>query len=246
MNRALVIEPNGSVGQQISEMLGKLGITSELAKQPAQAKQKLGKSRWDLVLVDIEMPGLGAFELARKIKREAPDTLIAFLATRPGRPAFDEAFTLGADVFRTKPFQREDFAHRVRTIFNFRGKHGPGVALARHLIPELHDPSSGRLDARRIADCLAVSLSTLAAAIGKKVVTVHKSPAAGALQEHLAPIERSLAILTNLLGAKNHVLAWLNSAHPDLGNRSPLSLILDGKATDVLEMLEGALEGQPS
>lgn len=184
----------------------------------------------------------GGYKSGRILVERANEQSLGYRAERICRSANQRNARKTRHHFRVG----EDFAHRVRTIFNFRGKHGPGVALARHLIPELHDPSSGRLDARRIADCLAVSLSTLAAAIGKKVVTVHKSPAAGALQEHLAPIERSLAILTNLLGAKSHVLAWLNSPHPDLGNRSPLSLILDGKATDVLEMLEGALEGQPS
>jgi hypothetical protein len=78
------------------------------------------------------------------------------------------------------------------------------------------------------------------------VAGLHKSPRSVSVQPHLIPIARSLAILTQLLSSKESVLAWMNSPHPDLGGETPLTLILQGKAQVVADLLEAALAGQPS
>ena len=62
-----------------------------------------------------------------------------------------------------------------------------GVAVATVGLEELHDPESGRLDARRIAEYLDIPLRALADALGKKYTTVHKTPAAPSLQPDLRP-----------------------------------------------------------
>src|SRR6266516_2637279 len=49
-----------------------------------------------------------------------------------------------------------------------------------------------------------------------------------------------------LLSSKESVLAWMNSPHQDLGGETPLTLILQGKAQVVADLLEAALAGQPS
>jgi uncharacterized protein (DUF2384 family) len=78
------------------------------------------------------------------------------------------------------------------------------------------------------------------------VAGLHKSPASVSLQGRLIPIARSLTILSQLLGSKENVRAWMNSPHPDLGGRTPIGVILEGKARAVSELLEAALAGQPS
>ena len=75
---------------------------------------------------------------------------------------------------------------------------------------------------------------------------LHKSPASVSLQGRLIPIARSLTILSQLLGSKENVRAWMNSPHADLGGRTPIGVILEGKARAVSELLEAALAGQPS
>jgi hypothetical protein len=113
-------------------------------------------------------------------------------------------------------------------------------------LPELHDPESGRLDARRIAEYLNVPLSQLAAALGKKYQTLYKSPAATGVQAGLIPIKVSLDVLVKVIGDRRTILAWLNSPHPDLGMQTPLHVILDGHAGAVEGMLMNAVWGIPS
>src|ERR1017187_4973762 len=117
-------------------------------------------------------------------------------------------------------------AGRTNTVERDRAR----IALARHVLTDLHDPETGRLDAKRIAAYLHVSLSSLAAITGGSVAAIHKAPAAKSVQQTLAPIAQTISVLTEELRSKELGLAWLNSPHPDLGNRPPLQLILGGHA----------------
>ena len=118
--------------------------------------------------------------------------------------------------------------------------------IASHVRADLHDPKSGRLDARRIAAYLHISLSSLAATTGRSIAAIHKAPAADSLQKPLAPVAQIISILSGILQSKERVRMWLHSPHPDLGNQIPMSLILDGHAAAVADMLAAALAGQPS
>lgn len=118
---------------------------------------------------------------------------------------------------------------------------GPAVGLS-----QLHHPKSGRLDASRIADYLDVPLKRLAEGLGAKYTSVQKTPDALSLQPALQPIKRSLEILESVLGNRPTVLAWWNSPHPDLGLRSPMALLLQGRVEPVADMLEAARTGTPS
>lgn len=118
--------------------------------------------------------------------------------------------------------------------------------LTRRVLPALHNPTSGRLDAKRIAEYLGIPVAKLAEALGRKTAAVHKSPAAASLQDRLAPIARLLGILQEFFRSPEGIRAWLNSPHPDLGNETPMSVLLDGNAEVVADMLEAALAGQPS
>jgi hypothetical protein len=113
-------------------------------------------------------------------------------------------------------------------------------------LAELNDPTTGRLDARRVAEYLHIPLSHLAAALGKKYHTVHKTPAALSLQPGLLPIKRSLDILARVFRDDAMVRIWLNSPHPDLGLRTPMQVILEGHAAAVETILANAIEGIPT
>lgn len=115
----------------------------------------------------------------------------------------------------------------------------------RVVLPELHDRASGRLDASRIAEYLALPLSKLASAAGAAYGTVHKTPSAESLQPALRPIKRSLEILLDLIGDHRTILAWLNSPHPLLDKQTPIQIIEQGKADELETILENAVAGVP-
>jgi hypothetical protein len=111
---------------------------------------------------------------------------------------------------------------------------------------ELHDPASGRIDASKVAAFLGVSLPQVAAAVGASYGAVHKTPAAASLQKGLGPMKRTLALLSRATRNKRETRAWLNTPHPDLGEKTPLDVILAGHADAVVTLLENALAGLPT
>ena len=113
-------------------------------------------------------------------------------------------------------------------------------------LPELYDPATGRLDAERIARYLSVPLSKLAVVLGRKYSTLHKTPAAPAVQPALASLKHTLDMLDEVLGDRAVILAWLNSPHPDLGGRTPWEAFQQGYGDAVEHMLQNALWGIPS
>ncbi len=255
MTKALVIESKEPIRRLITVALQQQGMAVQVASQPLRAADMVHSSgSADIVLIDIKLPGVDGLELLRRIKKQSPDLPIVLLTARPA-PANvrSEAVRLGVTVFRTEPFKPDELVHSIRAKIHQSDPKPPAresspvsESLTAHVLSDLHDPDTGRLDAKRIAEYLCISLSSFAEGIGKSVAAVHKNPAAISLQDSLAPIARCLGILAPLLRSRDHVLAWLNSPHPDLGGQPPLSLILKQKATAVAELLEAAMAGQPS
>jgi len=62
----------------------------------------------------------------------------------------------------------------------------------------------------------------------------------------LGPIKRSLALLSRVTRNRREVRVWLNSPHPDLGEKTPLEVMLGGHADAVVTLLENAIAGLPS
>lgn len=104
---------------------------------------------------------------------------------------------------------------------------------------------SGRINAAKVADFMGVTLPQLAAALGASYPSVHKTPEAASLQRGLAPIKHALALLDRATRSRKEARAWLNSAHPDLDDHTPLEVILAGDADAVVTLLENVISGQP-
>lgn len=113
------------------------------------------------------------------------------------------------------------------------------------LLPELHNPDNGRIDASKVAEFLAVTLPQVAAALAANYAAVHKTPDAASLQPGLGPIKRSLTLISQVTRNRHQVLVWLNSPHPDLDEQTPLAVILSGRADAVVTLLENAIAGLP-
>ena len=111
------------------------------------------------------------------------------------------------------------------------------------LVAALHDPESGRIDARRLAAYLDVPLSALSRAIGKQYKAVFKSPSSGVLQARLAPLHRMVVALHRVFGERSRVLVWLNSPNAELGGAAPIGLVMEGRAGVVADLVEGTLAG---
>jgi DNA-binding NarL/FixJ family response regulator len=109
----------------------------------------------DLILMDINLPGLSGLEATRLIKSELPQTKIVMLTVSDDTEDLFEAIRSGADGYMLKDMSEEDFGRTLRGVVNNEPPLSPGLAakilrefsrLSR--ADEVQPPSSGDLTER--------------------------------------------------------------------------------------------------
>jgi two-component system KDP operon response regulator KdpE len=89
-------------------------ITLE-ANNGLQALEKVRDHNPDLVLLDVEMPGLDGFETLKRL-REISDAAVIMLTVRSEEEARIKGLDLGADDYVTKPFSPRELSSRIRAV----------------------------------------------------------------------------------------------------------------------------------
>jgi hypothetical protein len=120
-----------------------------------------------------------------------------------------------------------------------------GVGGLQVVLPELHDETSGRIDAQKLAVYMGVPLKRLAEGLQLNYKAIHRNPSAEAIQPPLKPVKRSMEILNEFFNKPETVRVWLNTPHPDLDGHTALEMILADNPIAVLRILENAAAGVP-
>jgi two-component system response regulator ResD len=106
----------------------------------------------DVVLLDIGLPGIDGFDIARILRREGRETPILFISARADEVDRVVGFELGADDYVVKPFSPREIVARVRAILRRSGhKHEPGPQLLRYGRLEIHEGArEARIDGKDV------------------------------------------------------------------------------------------------
>jgi two-component system cell cycle response regulator DivK len=105
----LVVEDNKPVSMLICRVVEELGYGYVLAAD-GEAALKLYRQRdVDMLVVDVELPGLDGFQVAREIRGEAGDQIpIIFISGNTGEAYHQQARDAGGDAFLPKPIRPGD------------------------------------------------------------------------------------------------------------------------------------------
>jgi chemotaxis protein histidine kinase CheA/CheY-like chemotaxis protein len=113
--RVLVVDDSPVIRDLISEMLVAGGIEVEVAPEGGAALSIIDAAQPDLVLSDVEMPGMDGFELLRRIRSRWQHLPVVMLTTRNSASDKQQAATLGADAYLVKSdFQEATLMDTVR------------------------------------------------------------------------------------------------------------------------------------
>jgi CheY-like chemotaxis protein len=115
MTKVLVVEDDPLNMELVCEILGSMGFTVHEASSGKEAIEKAGKESYDLIVMDIMMPGMDGIEAARIIKskpgyEKTPVIALTAYAMKGDRERFIEA---GFDDYVPKPIDVPDFLERV-------------------------------------------------------------------------------------------------------------------------------------
>ncbi len=116
--RALVVEDDGAIREILALHLGLAGFEIEDVADGRMALDRIRQQRFDLLLLDVMLPGLDGVSLCRAARREGPnvDTPILMLTARDSESDTVVGLESGADDYLTKPFGVRELQARVGAL----------------------------------------------------------------------------------------------------------------------------------
>jgi two-component system KDP operon response regulator KdpE len=122
-SKVLVVEDDAGIRQSLFETLGALGFAVGEANSGEEALLRLRMADYDVVLLDVNMPGMGGKETCNRIVQAYPQLPIVMLTVRDEERDIIEALDSGATDYVTKPFQIGELTARLRAAI--RRSHAP-------------------------------------------------------------------------------------------------------------------------
>jgi two-component system KDP operon response regulator KdpE len=128
----LVVDDEPALRKVIRSSLAASGFTVEEAGTGAEALGFIQQRPFDLVLLDVNMPGMSGVETCRQIRALAPNTGIVMVTVRDAEEDKVRALDAGADDYVTKPFRFRELVARMGAVLRRTQASGaePGILRA--------------------------------------------------------------------------------------------------------------------
>jgi DNA-binding response OmpR family regulator len=113
----LVVEDNQELARLLEIHLHDLGYEVELAFDGDSGLAKTETEKYDLIILDLMLPGLDGLEICRRVRSKDAYTPILILTSRASELDRVLGLEMGADDYVTKPFSIRELLARVKAIF---------------------------------------------------------------------------------------------------------------------------------
>jgi DNA-binding NtrC family response regulator len=137
----LIVDDEFSVRDSLRRWFAKQGYRTEAAKDAPEALQRLEESHWDVVILDIKMPGMDGLELQRRIREIDPGLIVIMITAYASVETAVRALKEGAHDYVTKPVDPDELSHVVERALEQRRLETENVQL-REKIEELTAPTA--------------------------------------------------------------------------------------------------------
>jgi len=121
MNRILVVEDEPTIAIALQDDLEEEGYRVEAVSDGLTALEKTRSSGWNLVLLDVMLPGKDGFTVLREMRKAGNQTQVILLTARGQEQDRVTGLSLGADDYVTKPFSRQELLLRVQAVLRRSG-----------------------------------------------------------------------------------------------------------------------------
>jgi DNA-binding response OmpR family regulator len=114
--KILVIEDDRTVGQYVARGLAEHHDSVELVADGREGLDKAAAGAWDLIVLDLRLPGLSGLDLLRTLRDRGHATPVLVLTAQDSVEFKVDALKMGADDYVTKPFAMAELIARVEAI----------------------------------------------------------------------------------------------------------------------------------
>ena len=127
MTRILVVEDEPGIAFALEADLQSEGYTVVVESRGDDASKRARNEPYDLVLLDVMLPGKDGFEVCREIRRAGVKTPIIMLTARSQEAEKVMGLELGADDYITKPFSPRELRARVKAALRRAAPDAPEI-----------------------------------------------------------------------------------------------------------------------
>jgi len=120
--RVLVVDDEPNIVDIISMALRYNEYDVVTASNGREALDEVASSRPDMIVLDVMMPELDGFQVAKRLSEQRSDIPILFLTARDTTDDKVRGLTIGGDDYMTKPFSVEELLARIGTILKRTGR----------------------------------------------------------------------------------------------------------------------------
>ncbi len=145
--RILVVEDDAHIREGLAAALQSENYAVETARDGEEGAQRLAADRFDLVLLDLMMPGRSGFEVCREFRRRDARTPVIMLTAKGEEIDKVVGLELGADDYITKPFGLRELLARVAAAL--RRARARDAAPADAALPDEFHFGAAAVDRRR-------------------------------------------------------------------------------------------------
>ena len=117
MRNVLIVEDQVDLARLIQLNLHDLDCTVHHASDGTEGLRQAEAQRFDLVILDLMLPGMDGIEICRRIRQQSEYTPIMMLTSRSSELDRVLGLEVGADDYITKPFSLREFLARVKALF---------------------------------------------------------------------------------------------------------------------------------
>jgi two-component system response regulator AtoC len=103
--KILVVDDEKIMRDLVQRILNKAGYEVETLEDGEAALQRVAEGNVDMVISDVNMPGMSGFDLLKQIKQDHPQTAVIMMTGYADTFTIKDALMFGADEYITKPFK---------------------------------------------------------------------------------------------------------------------------------------------
>ena len=112
----LIVDDDQSVSLTLSKAVQSSGMEAEIANSGEEALKRLSEKRFDLILMDINMPGMDGFQTVESIRKQGIQTPIIIISGRKEDIDTLYGLNIGADDYITKPFNPITLGAKIKAL----------------------------------------------------------------------------------------------------------------------------------
>ena len=129
MIQILVAEDDTLFAQTLEDFLTEEGFSVDLCHSGTEAEERCYEKHYDLMLLDINMPGMNGLELLKTLRSQQNTTPAIYLTSYNEKGKLMEGFSAGADDYLKKPIDLDELLMRIQALLKRTRKTDTTVAI---------------------------------------------------------------------------------------------------------------------